>query len=86
MNLKSAMLNGRKYLFVFTGQLNGTCEQSDTKYRHITIMTVPGTRNELITLIHEMLHAEDWNATEGKVTRAADEIGRALWRCGYRRQ
>ena len=86
MNLRTAMLNGHKYNFFFNGKVNGTCETHDTKDRHISIMTKPRTRNELITLIHEMLHAENWDASEAKVTRVADEIGCALWRAGYRRE
>jgi len=39
----------------------------------------------LITLLHECLHASNWSATEKRVDRTAVDIGKLLWRLGYRR-
>jgi len=40
----------------------------------------------LITLLHEMLHASNWNKFEKVVDRTAVDIGKLLWRLGYRRE
>ena len=37
------------------------------------------------TAIHELLHAENWAETEEVVDRVSSEIGKVLWRAGYRR-
>ena len=39
----------------------------------------------LITLLHECLHASNWNKSEKVVDRTAIDIGKLLWRLGYRR-
>jgi len=39
----------------------------------------------LITLLHECLHASNWSASEKRVDRTAVDIGKLLWRLGYRR-
>lgn len=39
----------------------------------------------LITLLHECLHASDWDKSEKVVDRTAVDVGRLLWRLGYRR-
>jgi len=39
----------------------------------------------MITLLHEGLHASDWNKSEKVVDRTAVDIGKLLWRLGYRR-
>lgn len=40
----------------------------------------------LVSLIHECLHAENWDDSEKKVDRVAVDIGNLLWRLGYRRK
>lgn len=39
----------------------------------------------LIVLLHECLHAEQWELTEDEVDRISTEIGTLFWRLGYRR-
>jgi hypothetical protein len=43
------------------------------------------TRECLITVVHEALHASDFNIPEEKVGRMSTEIGTLLWKLGYRR-
>jgi len=43
------------------------------------------TQNGLITLIHEAMHAGNWDKHEKTIDRSSKEIGRLLWRLGYRR-
>jgi len=45
-----------------------------------------GARQGLITLVHEMLHAEDWDLIEATVDRIAVDMGGLLWRLGFRRR
>jgi hypothetical protein len=40
---------------------------------------------ELDVLVHESLHACNWNASETRVDTTATDIARMLWRAGYRR-
>lgn len=45
-----------------------------------------GAKTGLITLLHECLHAENWDKKENVIDRTAVDIGRLLWRLGYRRK
>jgi hypothetical protein len=87
MKVRTATFNGRKYKFEMDGRLDGWCDQFKLceSQRHITIMVKERTQNELVTIIHESLHASDWRASEDSVDRTSTEIGRLLWRLGYRR-
>ena len=42
------------------------------------------TRNGFITALHEALHAADYRQTEEVVERVAEDVGKFLWRLGYR--
>lgn len=42
-------------------------------------------KNGLIVLLHECLHAEKWSASEKDVIQASEDIGKLLWRLGFRR-
>jgi len=44
-----------------------------------------GARTGLDVIIHEALHASNFNAHEETVERAAREVSKLLWRLGYRR-
>lgn len=46
------------------------------------IMLRPGQSDDdlLDTLVHEILHAQDWDLDEGAVTRRATEVARAVRR------
>jgi len=84
--IRTATLHGRKYkIFFEDGKLDGLCDRFENTSRQIFIMAEPHTQNELITTIHELLHAENWAATEDVIERVSTEIGRVLWRRGYRR-
>lgn len=43
-------------------------------------------KNGLISLIHECLHASNYNTHENTVEHVSKDMGRLLWRLGYRRQ
>lgn len=42
-------------------------------------------KDDLITLLHECNHAENWDLSEKRVDQIAIDIGTLLWRLGYRR-
>lgn len=42
------------------------------------------TKEGLICLLHEALHASAWAKTEELADRAAEEVGSFLWRLGFR--
>ncbi len=58
----------------------------DKSPRDMLIAAKPDTQNELITIIHEAMHAGNWDKHEETIDRSSTEIGRFLWRLGYRRR
>ena len=85
--VKTHTFNGHKYKihlmpFIFDGL---TDIDEKVEYNMFVFANLK-TRNGLITLIHEALHASKWKATEEEVERTAKEIGDFLWRLGYRRK
>jgi len=85
--VKTHTFNGRKYnIYIFPDGFDGVCDQytPEVDEREVIIAVDPTTRNGLITIIHECLHAENWRASEESVDRTSTEIGTFLWRCGFR--
>ena len=64
---------------------DGECDDPSTKGRAIRISQNLSEKDELETLIHEMLHACAWFLTEEFVTRTARDISKVLWKLGYRK-
>ncbi len=75
--------HGRKYKIVISRE-DGNTDVYALNERFLSIYADMATQNGLITAIHEALHAENWAATEKVVERVSSEIGRFLWRLGYR--
>jgi len=44
-----------------------------------------GSLEELITVIHELMHVADWGRDEIHIDRSSEDIARTLWRLGYRK-
>jgi len=82
--VKTHIFNGRKY-YIDIDKLDGWCDQFKLNKRFIHVLADVKTKNGLISIIHEALHAEDWAATEEVVDRVSKEIGGFLWRLGYRK-
>lgn len=82
--VRTHSFNGIKYEIEFTGKIDGLSETKEG-LRYMVIATEPYTQNELITIIHEGFHASRWNAHEETVDQVSSDIGRLLWRLGYRR-
>ena len=81
--VRTHTFNGRKYK-IDIDELEGWCDQFANNDRFIHILGDPNTRNGLITIIHECLHAEDWTKGEAPIERTSKEIGTLLWRLGFR--
>ncbi len=83
MTVKTATFNGRQYKIFLRKPVDGMCS-TYTDERAIDIFTPLDTQNGLITLIHEGLHASNWTKSETDVDRTSKDIGRLLWRLGFR--
>jgi hypothetical protein len=64
----------------------GACEAPSVPGREMDIPVHGGTRNDLDTLCHELLHAAYWDLDEEAVYETATDIAKVLWRCGWRKQ
>ena len=90
MAVRTHTFNGKRFKMDFEA-IDGRCDQPKKEKRLFPRIVLPNglddkrAKTVLITLIHEALHAEDWQMTEPKVERISSEIGSFLWRLGYRR-
>ncbi len=82
--VKTHTFNGRKYK-IDIGSFDGTCDTYSDTGRFLGVYADLDTQNGLVTVIHEALHAEDWKESEERVDQISKDIGRFLWRLGYRR-
>ena len=88
MKVKTHTFNGHKYDVRVGEQLDGLCDcpHGTDNTPNLTVTCEPNTKRELISIIHECLHAEDWRKSERVVDRVSTEIGSFLWRLGYRKK
>jgi len=66
-------------------QMWGACSQPTDKNKAIWIDKRLKGEHELEILLHEMMHACDWQKDEEFIGRSAKDIARALWRIGFRK-
>ena len=74
---------------IYMDEIEGLCTFPDSDCnekaeRSITISPKLKGRRKLDVIIHESLHAEDPNATEGWVDTAASNIASLVWKLGFR--
>jgi len=81
--VRTHTFHGRKYKIRIIDE-DGDTDTYALNERFLSIYADMATQNGLITAIHESLHAENWAASEEVVERVSSEIGRFLWRLGYR--
>lgn len=83
--IKKHTFNGRKY-DIYIGKLKG-CTTIGENPAHDLYVRTDGLSERMIlnVIIHEALHACDWDASEIKVNQMANDISRFLWRLGYRK-
>ena len=85
MKVKTATFHGRKYKIDIDPEgVKGMCDQYDPNDRWIHIFDDLNTQHGLMTAIHEVLHSEDWKESEDRIEQISKDIGRFLWRLGYR--
>lgn len=64
----------------------GECDPPTVKNKEIRVLAKASEKEQLESLIHEMLHAAGWHIDEDFVARFAEDVARSLWRLGYRRE
>jgi len=82
--VKTHFFNGIRYNIRFA-QFDGATD-IDSVARDMLIGAKPNTQSELITIIHESMHAGNWDKHEETIDKSSRDIGRLLWRLGYRRK
>lgn len=87
--VKSHILNGIKYEIdvdePYLGLIDNRLVKRITLPNGLATGNGKKAKSDLMTLLHECFHAEDWNLTEKRVEQMATDIGTLLWRLGYRR-
>lgn len=63
----------------------GNCEDPREPGRVIRVKQGLSEKETLEVIIHEILHAADWDKSEEWVEAVAHDITRTLWRLGYRK-
>lgn len=83
--VRTHTFNNRKYN-IDIRQMDGYCDQykASTEDRFLAVLCDPNTQNGLITIVHEALHAVNWAKSEAVVKAVSYDIGRFLWRLGFR--
>jgi len=64
---------------------DGHCDSPTTPNKQIIIDSRLKGERELVVYLHELLHGCDWRADESIIEQQSEDMGRALWRSGYRR-
>ena len=85
MKVRTHTFNGKRYKIVFTGRIDGLADTKEL-LPSVVIACEENTQNELITIIHEAMHAGNWDKHEETIDRSSNEIGKLLWRLGFRRK
>jgi hypothetical protein len=82
--VRTHTFNGVRYRIIVKS-LDGMCVNSSKgEDDHELYIFDIRDKDGLITAIHEAMHASDFNMSEKKVDRMSKEIGRFLWRLGFR--
>jgi len=81
-------IRGKRWNLRFVPNLgtdNGRCDSPDTPNKTIRIQQGLGSFDELETIIHEMLHAGQWDMSEEHTAGLAHDLASAMWRLGWRK-
>jgi len=83
-SIKTHTFNGTRYCVeVKPDGIDGCCDTPSNR-RWLYILVPLNTQRGLITAIHEAMHACEPRKSEESVDRISKDIGRLLWRLGYR--
>ena len=83
--MKTATLGGKRHILTLDARLDGVAVGGNTRPEIMVNADLTG-KAYLETLIHECLHACLPDLNEDRVHGTARDIGRVLWRAGYRRK
>jgi len=85
MSVRTHTFCGNKYEIDFD-ECAGFCEEPHPKMPTLYVgMNELSEPEQLRVLIHESLHACDWQKQEVLVHQTSKDIARFLWRLGYRK-
>ena len=84
MTVNTISIRGKRYTISNVPAPSGECDHPMTAKKLIAIPKDGDTMGELVVIIHEMLHAAFWDLDEEVVDQVGYDIGRALWRLGWR--
>jgi len=88
--VRSVTLRGKRWAFEKAGTLSktdrGYCTDPSETERKIKIHKSLIGQEELEVIIHEMLHACFWDIDEDVIAEVGDDISKALWRMGYKKE
>jgi hypothetical protein len=82
MDVRTHTFNGKRY-HILVGCYDGFADVDDD-YSLVINCDNPNSQKGLITIIHEAMHAGNWDKHEKTIDRSSKEIGRLLWRMGWR--
>jgi len=85
--MKTHTFNGKRFRIDIAGPIDGICisgEQLPPQDREVILCRNLNTQGGLITVIHESLHACEWHIGEQRIDQISRDVGRFLWRLGYR--
>ena len=81
---KTVTIRGKRWRFELVTLPRGRDGDCHVQPRQIRIRKSLKGQHKLDVIIHEILHAADWDKTEEWVDSTASDIARVLWRLGYR--
>lgn len=84
MTVRTATFGGIKYDIDLCGPIDGCVDVANSTTPTIMICRDLATKSGLETACHEAMHCLWPKTTEDKITRAACDMARFLWRIGYR--
>ena len=80
-------LGGKRWNLVFkkmTDSAHGECDHPEKQKKQIRIRKDLKDQLRLEALIHEMLHACEWNLDEEWIHSTGHELSVVLWKLGWR--
>ena len=93
--VRTHKFNGVRYFIGVDEPYVGWCDRPKTPDKNeypairlpngLSFGSTKKAKADLVILLHECLHAENWDKSENEVDRVAIDIGKLLWRLGYRR-
>lgn len=85
--VRTVTIRGRRWKVakLDKGKARGICEGPHIPDKEIDFPVHGGTRKDLDTIVHELLHGALWDLDEEAVYETAHDIAKVLWRLGWRK-